>query len=67
MTNGVIAFRPTDADRRVLERTTRPGETTSDAIRRALRVLDYDQWLAQAREDMLRAKDENLSDEPDAW
>ncbi|MCL1840332.1 MAG: hypothetical protein FWF75_01070 [Propionibacteriaceae bacterium] len=67
MAREVIGFRPTDADRRALARTARPGETTSDTIRRALRVLDYDEWLARAREDMLRAKDENLADEPDAW
>lgn len=43
------------------------GEKTSDVIRRALRLLDREVWLAQARADAERLADEDLSDEEDAW
>jgi len=62
-----IGFRPTHEDEEILRAQTRPGETMSDTLRRAVRLLDYDAWLKQAREDSLRLRDEDLSAEPDAW
>lgn len=43
------------------------GERTSDVIRRALRLLDREVWLAQARADAENLADESLSDEKDIW
>lgn len=45
----------------------REGERKSDVIRRALRLLEREVWIAQARADAERIADEDLSDEPDAW
>jgi antitoxin ParD1/3/4 len=45
----------------------RPDERTSDVIRRALRLLDREVWLAQARTDAERLVDEDLSEVRDAW
>lgn len=63
----VIGFRPTPEDERILSDSVREGETTSDVLRRALRLLDYDQWLARAKQDAEQLRDENLHDEPEAW
>ncbi|WBB57802.1 hypothetical protein O7599_19160 [Streptomyces sp. WMMC500] len=62
-----IGFRPTDEDERIIRAAMREGERTSDVIRRALRLLEREVWLAQAREDAERLKDEDLSAEEDAW
>jgi antitoxin ParD1/3/4 len=62
-----IGFRPTAEDERILTACSRPGETTTDTLRRALRLLDYDNWLAQARDDARRLQDENVTGEPEAW
>ncbi|MFD4430659.1 hypothetical protein [Nocardia sp. NPDC058497] len=64
-----IAFRATQADRELVERLSRDGETASDVLRRALRVLDREHWHAEAQADADRiiAVGENLADEPDAW
>lgn len=62
-----IGFRPTEEDQKIIEEVMREGERTSDVIRRALRVLEREDWLAQARADAERLKDEDLSDEEDAW
>ena len=67
MTTVSIGFRPTEEDEQILRAQTRPGETMSDTLRRAVRLLDYDAWLRQAREDALRLRDEDLTTEPDAW
>ena len=63
----VIGFRPTVEDERILAEATREGETTSDVLRRALRLLDYSVWLDQARADAGRLADEDLRDEPETW
>ena len=62
-----IGFRPTQDDERILREAAQPGETTSDTLRRALRLLDHERWLEQFRADAERLKDENLNTEPDAW
>lgn len=64
-----IAFRATGHDRALVERLAREGETTSDVLRRALYVLEQEQWQVQMQEaaDRIEASGENLGDEPDAW
>jgi antitoxin ParD1/3/4 len=62
-----VGFRPTEDDHRIIEAHRRQGEKTSDVIRRALRLLDREAWDEQARVDMYRLRDEDLSDEPDDW
>ncbi|MGO1561242.1 hypothetical protein CZ771_14375 [Actinomycetales bacterium JB111] len=62
-----ILFRPTVEDGRILREAARPGESTSDTVRRALRLLDHERWLGQFRDDSVNLKDEDLNAEPDAW
>jgi negative regulator of replication initiation len=63
-----IGFRPTDEDQRIIDTVTQlTGESASDALRRALRLLDREIWLRQARADMAANSDEDISGEPDAW
>jgi hypothetical protein len=62
-----IGFRPTQDDERILREAAQPGESTSDTLRRALRLLDHERWLEQFRADADALKDENLTAEPDAW
>jgi antitoxin ParD1/3/4 len=62
-----IGFRPTVRDAQILERSRLEGETTSDTIRRALRLLDHEVWLEQARKDALLLAGEDLNAEPEAW
>ncbi len=62
-----VGFRPTEEDLRVIEANRREDETTSDVIRRALRLLDREAWEQRARVDMRRLRSEDLSAEPDAW
>lgn len=62
-----IGFRPTAEDERILREAARPGENTSDTLRRALRLLDHERWLERFHTDAEKLKDENLSAEPDAW
>jgi len=62
-----IGFRPTEDDERILREATRPGESTSDTLRRALRLLDHERWLAQFRVDAEKLKDEDVNTEPEAW
>jgi antitoxin ParD1/3/4 len=62
-----IGFRPTADDERIIKAAMRPNERTSDVIRRALRLLEREVWVAQARSDAERLADEDLSDEADAW
>ena len=62
-----IGFRPTPEDERILREAARPGESTSDTLRRALRLLDHERWLTQFRADAELIKDEDLSEEPEAW
>lgn len=62
-----IGFRPTKEDERILREAARPGESTSDTLRRALRLLEHDRWLEQFRADAETLRGENLNGEPDAW
>lgn len=62
-----VGFRPTEEDLRVIEGSRRQGETTSDVIRRALRLLDREEWEERARADMQRLRTEDLSGEAGAW
>lgn len=62
-----IGFRPTHEDERILREAARPGESTSDTLRRALRLLDHERWLAQFRADAEDLKDEDVNAEPEAW
>jgi negative regulator of replication initiation len=63
-----IGFRPTEEDQRIIDAVTQEtGESASDALRRALRLLDREMWLRQARADIAANIDEDISDEPDAW
>ncbi|MDP5182609.1 hypothetical protein QOZ88_08150 [Blastococcus sp. BMG 814] len=62
-----IGFRPTEEDERIIRAAMRSDEHTSDVIRRALRLLDREAWLARARADAERLADEDLSGEADAW
>lgn len=62
-----IGFRPTDEDEKIIRAARRGDEHTSDVIRRALRLLEREVWLARARSDAERLADEDLSGERDAW
>ena len=62
-----IGFRPTPDDERILREAAEPGESTSQTLRRALRLLDHERWLAQFRAYAETLKDEDLTTEPDAW
>ena len=64
---GPIGFRPTQEDERILRESARPGESTSDTLRRALRLLDHERWLMQFRADAETLKNEDLNAEPEAW
>lgn len=62
-----IGFRPTPDDERILREAARPGESTSETLRRALRLLDHERWLAQFRADAEAIKGEDLTEESEAW
>lgn len=62
-----IGFRPTDDDERIIRTAMREGERTSDVIRRALRLLEREAWLTQARADAERLADEDVASDEDAW
>lgn len=62
-----IGFRPTPDDERILRDAAQPGESTSDTLRRALRLLDHERWLAQFRADAEPLKGEDVNTEPEAW
>jgi antitoxin ParD1/3/4 len=62
-----LGFRSTEEDLRIIEANRRQDETTSDVIRRALRLLDRAAWEERARADMYRLRNEDLSAEPDEW
>ncbi len=67
MATRTIGFRPSPEDERSRAAAAAAGESTTDTIRRALRLLDHERWLEQMRRDADRLRDEDLSDEPDAW
>lgn len=64
-----IAFRATAADRDLVNQLAEPGETASDVLRRALRVLERERWHEQMQgdADRIMASDEDINAEPDAW
>ncbi|WP_206323378.1 hypothetical protein [Streptomyces sp. HNM0574] len=62
-----VAFRPTEEDARILGEQQAEGESQSDVLRRALRLLEQKAWTEKAHLDMYRLKREDLSDEPDDW
>ncbi|MEQ6898000.1 hypothetical protein [Microbacterium sp. KR10-403] len=62
-----IGFRPTAEDARILREAARPGEATSDTLRRALRLLDHERWLEDFRMDAAALADEDVNAEPEAW
>lgn len=62
-----IGFRPTQDDERILREAAQPGESTSDTLRRALRLLDHERWLMQFRADAEALTDEDVNAEPEAW
>ena len=63
----VIGFRPNTEDERILREAAREGESTSDTLRRALRLLDHETWLTQFHKDAESLKGENVNSEPEAW
>jgi Arc/MetJ-type ribon-helix-helix transcriptional regulator len=65
--SATIGFRPTEEDEQIIKAAMRSGERTSDVIRRALRLLEREVWVNQARADAERLSDEDLSTEQDAW
>ena len=67
MATPTIGFRPTPEDQKILDAATAGGESTTDVIRRALRLLDREAWEERARADMHRLRTEDLSAEADAW
>lgn len=62
-----IGFRPTLEDERILREAARPGESKSDTLRRALRLLDHERWLEQFHTDAEKIKAEDVNAEPEAW
>jgi hypothetical protein len=62
-----IGFRPTEEDERIIREAMRDEERTADVIRRALRLLEREAWLARARDDAERLADEDQSGEAAAW
>ncbi|MDN5805211.1 MAG: hypothetical protein L0H26_11600, partial [Microlunatus sp.] len=62
-----IGFRPTSDDERILREAAQPGETVSDTLRRALRLLDHERWLTQFRAYAETLHYEDPNDEPESW
>jgi antitoxin ParD1/3/4 len=62
-----ITFRATDEDEQIIEAARHGDESTTDVLRRALKLLDREAWLEQARADAARLRDEDLNEEEDAW
>ncbi len=62
-----ITFRATD--RLLVRSLAEEGETASDVLRRALRVLDRERQHHDMRAAAVRieASGENLADKPDGW
>ncbi|MCO6004811.1 hypothetical protein NE236_07450 [Actinoallomurus purpureus] len=58
-----IVFRLSGEDRRIIESAKRSDEGVTDVIRRALRLLEREDWLRQAKADAERLADEDLSAE----
>ncbi|WP_219471346.1 hypothetical protein [Nonomuraea rhizosphaerae] len=62
-----VNFLATPEDKRIIDALTREGEGPDDVIRRALRLLDRELRLEQARADMKQRVGKNLSEEEGAW
>ncbi|MFC7620997.1 hypothetical protein [Microlunatus sp. GCM10028923] len=62
-----IGFRPTAEDEQIIRAAMRTGERKSDVIRRALRLLEREVWIKQARADAERLSDESLDGDQDVW
>lgn len=62
-----IGFRPTDEDARILRESAREGESTSETLRRALRLLDHERWLERFHQDADGLAGEDVNEEPEAW
>ncbi|MGH3545397.1 MAG: hypothetical protein ACRDPW_05680 [Mycobacteriales bacterium] len=62
-----IGFRPTEEDEKIISAALRNGERTSDVIRRGLRLLEREVWLAQARSDAENLREEDPSAEKNTW
>ena len=60
---GTVGFRPTRDDELILQKAARPGESRSDGLRRALRLLDHDAWTSQFHRDAEALKDEDVNAE----
>ena len=67
VTAKTIGFRPNEEDLRILDQAAQSGETTSDTIRRGLRLLAQQRWLDQFHADAALVREENLNDEPEGW
>ncbi|GAB2528488.1 hypothetical protein [Paramicrobacterium agarici] len=65
--SSTLSFRPTPDDARILREAARDGESTSETLRRALRLLDHERWLEQFHADTARIADEDITTEPEAW
>lgn len=62
-----IGFRPTPEDERILREAARPGESTTQTLRRALQLLDHDRWLDRFHADSEKLRNEDLNEEAEAW
>lgn len=62
-----LGFRPTAEDERILREAARPGESVSDVLRRALRLLNHEAWLTQFHRDADALTDEDVNVEAEAW
>lgn len=49
--SGPITFTPSPEEERIIHSALGRGECTTDVIRRALRLLEQERWLVQARMD----------------
>jgi hypothetical protein len=59
-----ISFRPSQYDQEVIEKS---GQSPTDAIRQALRLLDREYWLAQLRVDVESQGSFDPNVEAEAW
>jgi hypothetical protein len=67
--NPTTGIRFTQADKTLVARLAKPGETKADVIRRALHELERREWVlaAQYEAERIDADGEDLNQEPDAW
>lgn len=59
-----IGFRPNAEDQRILDASPDGSSTT---IRKALRLLDHERWLAEACAQAFATRDWDPNSEPEAW